>query len=148
MSGERDSIPVARQLVCSIDYCSMFSRLFQLLLQSVQYRLPCHSQRYWRLESPASSLSSYSPPPNSMFSTLFRFMLLLLPTLPEQCKLLSIVPQFQLTIIIITWKALQILINSLYQCANIINMTCNANKTVCMIFKPKCKRLIVASNFP
>jgi len=47
-----------------------------------------------------------------------------------------------------TWKALQTLINLLYQCATNINMTCKANKTVCVIFKPKCKRLIVASNFP
>jgi len=30
----------------------------------------------------------------------------------------------------------------------IIYMLCNACKTVCMVFKPKCKRLIVASDFP
>jgi len=47
-----------------------------------------------------------------------------------------------------TWKALQSLINLLYQCAHNIDMICNAAKTVCMVFKPKCRRLIVASEFP
>ena len=27
-------------------------------------------------------------------------------------------------------------------------MLCNVDKTVCMIFNPKCKRLIVATEFP
>lgn len=47
-----------------------------------------------------------------------------------------------------SWKALQSLIELLSNCARDINMLCNVDKTVCMIFNPKCKRLIVATEFP
>jgi len=45
-------------------------------------------------------------------------------------------------------RALQFLINLLTCCALDINMSCNVLKTVCMVFKPKCTRMIVDSDFP
>ena len=47
-----------------------------------------------------------------------------------------------------SWGALQYLINLLASIAERINMTCNAAKTVCMIFQPVCKHKIIASAFP
>jgi len=47
-----------------------------------------------------------------------------------------------------SWFALQQLIDALECGAGIIDMQCNANKTVCMVFPPKDKRKIVASAFP
>jgi hypothetical protein len=47
-----------------------------------------------------------------------------------------------------SWKALQHLINLLDQCALYIDMTCNVAKTVCMVFNPKNRRMIVANDFP
>ena len=43
---------------------------------------------------------------------------------------------------------MQALINLLSQCAQTIDMTCNAAKTVCMVFNPKCRRMIIAPEFP
>ena len=36
----------------------------------------------------------------------------------------------------------------LYKCALDINITCNAAKTVCMIFNPKHTKMIIDSDFP
>ena len=47
-----------------------------------------------------------------------------------------------------SWKALQSLISLLSHYALIINMLFNVDKTVCMVFNPKCKRMIVATDFP
>ena len=43
---------------------------------------------------------------------------------------------------------LQLLINMLADCALTIDMLCNTDKTVCMIFPPKNKRQVVTSVFP
>ena len=32
--------------------------------------------------------------------------------------------------------------------ADLIDMSCNTDKTVCMIFQPVCKSNVIASNFP
>jgi hypothetical protein len=47
-----------------------------------------------------------------------------------------------------SWRALQSLINLLSRCALQISMSCNAVKTVCMIFNPKRRHMIVDSDFP
>ena len=47
-----------------------------------------------------------------------------------------------------SWKAVQSLINLLSRCTQTIDMTCNAAKTVCMVFNPKCRRMIIAPEFP
>jgi len=47
-----------------------------------------------------------------------------------------------------SWFALQQLIDALVCGACDIDMQCNTNKTVCMVFPPKDKRKIVASAFP
>ena len=47
-----------------------------------------------------------------------------------------------------SWKALQRLMNLLFQSAQDIGLTCNIDKTVCMVFSPKCRRLVVADDFP
>jgi len=47
-----------------------------------------------------------------------------------------------------SWVALQQLIKALEYGAFVIDMQCNANKTVCMVFPPKDKRKIVALAFP
>jgi len=47
-----------------------------------------------------------------------------------------------------SWFALQQLIDALICGACDIDMQCNTNKTVCMVFPPKDKRKIVASAFP
>jgi hypothetical protein len=47
-----------------------------------------------------------------------------------------------------SWYALRSLINLLNSCARDIDMTCNVDKTVCMVFNPKCKRMIVVTDFP
>ena len=47
-----------------------------------------------------------------------------------------------------SWKALQSLINLMSMCARDIDMLCNVDKTVCMVFNPVCKRMIVATEFP
>jgi len=47
-----------------------------------------------------------------------------------------------------SWSALQLLINMLADCALTIDMLCNTDKTVCMIFPPKDKRKVVTSVFP
>ena len=46
-----------------------------------------------------------------------------------------------------SWKALQFLINLLYRCALFIDMSCNVAKTVCMVFNPKNRKIIVDSDF-
>ena len=47
-----------------------------------------------------------------------------------------------------SWRALQHLLKILEDGASDIDMVCNVNKTVCMIFHPKDKRKIVSSVFP
>ena len=47
-----------------------------------------------------------------------------------------------------SWNALQSLIRLLVNCAQVINMSCNVDKTVCMVLNPKCKRMIIATDFP
>ena len=47
-----------------------------------------------------------------------------------------------------SWRALQSLINLLSCCALQISMSCNSAKTVCMIFNPKRKKMIIDSDFP
>ena len=47
-----------------------------------------------------------------------------------------------------SWTALQSLIRLLGNCAHVISMSCNVDKTVCMVFNPKCKRMIIATDFP
>jgi len=46
-----------------------------------------------------------------------------------------------------SWKTLR-LINLLFQSAQAIDFTCNIDKTVCMVFNPKRRRLVVADDFP
>jgi Reverse transcriptase (RNA-dependent DNA polymerase) len=46
-----------------------------------------------------------------------------------------------------SWKAMQSLIKLLSQCAQNIEMTCNAATTVCMVCNHKCRRMIIASEF-
>jgi len=43
-----------------------------------------------------------------------------------------------------SWSALQHLINLLYKFAGIIDMTCNATKTVCVVFHPVYKRKVLS----
>ena len=43
-----------------------------------------------------------------------------------------------------SWRALQSLLSVLYSNANEINLSCNLNKTVCMMFKPKNRNRIIA----
>ena len=45
-------------------------------------------------------------------------------------------------------RALQYLINMLADSASNIDMLCNTDKTVCMVFPPKDKRKVVTSTFP
>lgn len=47
-----------------------------------------------------------------------------------------------------SWKALQQLISLLHQYAVDIDMTCNVAKTVCMVFQPKNRKMIVDTEFP
>ena len=47
-----------------------------------------------------------------------------------------------------SWKALQSLIQILCDNAKLIDMSCNVNKTVCMVFNPKNRNNIVSKNFP
>ena len=47
-----------------------------------------------------------------------------------------------------SWRALQYLINELVSYADNIDMICNSNKTVRMVFPPSDKRKAVASAFP
>jgi len=47
-----------------------------------------------------------------------------------------------------SWKALQCMLITLQSAAHIINMSFNTRKTVCMIFNPKCKRLVISEFFP
>ena len=47
-----------------------------------------------------------------------------------------------------SWKALQSLIDLMSLSTHDIDMQCNVDKTVCMVFNPTCKRLIVATEFP
>jgi Reverse transcriptase (RNA-dependent DNA polymerase) len=47
-----------------------------------------------------------------------------------------------------SWRAMQSLINLLSQRAQNIVMTCNADKTVCTVFNPKCRRMIIVLEFP
>ena len=47
-----------------------------------------------------------------------------------------------------SWSALQHLINVLHREAADINMSCNVNKTVCMVFSPKCRRKVIRQSFP
>jgi len=45
-------------------------------------------------------------------------------------------------------RALQYIIQVLVGCVDDTDMSCNVNKTVCMVFPPKEKSKIVASTFP
>ena len=47
-----------------------------------------------------------------------------------------------------SWIALQLLINVLSRYAQDIDMVCNIDKTVCMVFNPSCRRMIIAAEFP
>lgn len=47
-----------------------------------------------------------------------------------------------------TWRALQYLINCLHSLAANIDMSFNIKKTVCMMFKPCCRRKIIYSEYP
>ena len=47
-----------------------------------------------------------------------------------------------------SWRALQYLINVLADCATNIDLLCNIDKKVCMIFPPKDKRKVVTPTFP
>ena len=47
-----------------------------------------------------------------------------------------------------SWRALQHLLKILHECASDIDLMCNVNKTVCMIFLPKDKQKIVKTVFP
>ena len=47
-----------------------------------------------------------------------------------------------------SWLSLQSLINLLSCCALDINLSCNTAKTVCMMFNPKRKSMIIDSSFP
>ena len=47
-----------------------------------------------------------------------------------------------------SWRALQYLINKLADCAFNIDMLCNVEKTVCMVFPPMDRRKAVMSVFP
>ena len=47
-----------------------------------------------------------------------------------------------------SWGALQYLISLLNCCAFEINMSCNVDKTVCMVFQPSCKRKSIGTEFP
>ena len=47
-----------------------------------------------------------------------------------------------------SWRALQYIIQMLVGCVDDIGMSCNINKTVCMVFLPKEKSKTVASPFP
>jgi len=47
-----------------------------------------------------------------------------------------------------SWAAMQYLIEVLDVNIKDINMICNTDKTVCMIFNPSCKSKIVSQNFP
>ena len=47
-----------------------------------------------------------------------------------------------------SWTALQYIIQVLVGCVDDIDMSCNVNKTVCMVFPPKDKSKIVACSFP
>jgi uncharacterized protein YqgQ len=47
-----------------------------------------------------------------------------------------------------SWAGLQYLLNKLHINADLIDMSCNTEKTVCMIFRLVCKSEIVAFDFP
>ena len=47
-----------------------------------------------------------------------------------------------------SWHALQNLIDLLNMCALEINMSCNVDKTVCMVFNPKRRKMMIADKFP
>jgi len=47
-----------------------------------------------------------------------------------------------------SWKGLQFLIDIFQQATADIDMLCNVDKTVCMVFSPSNRRKIVASSFP
>ena len=47
-----------------------------------------------------------------------------------------------------SWHALQTLLNVLHSQSILIDMCCNVNKTVCMMFKPKRHSSIIRSQFP
>ena len=47
-----------------------------------------------------------------------------------------------------SWNALQKLISILEGCCKLLDITCNTKKTVCMVFSPKDRAKIVATNFP
>jgi len=46
------------------------------------------------------------------------------------------------------WKALQCMLITLQSAAHIIKLSFNTKKTVCMMFKPECKRLVISESFP
>ena len=46
-----------------------------------------------------------------------------------------------------SWFALQRMLHKLQTAAHTVNMAFNTSKTVCMMFKPECKRLVVSESF-
>jgi len=46
-----------------------------------------------------------------------------------------------------SWRALQHLLKILQECASDIDLMCNVNKTVCMIFPPKDKQKVLEQFF-
>jgi len=53
-----------------------------------------------------------------------------------------------LVIIAPSWHAMQTLLNVLQSQSAVIDMSCNANKTVCMMFKPVSRKCIINTKFP
>jgi len=47
-----------------------------------------------------------------------------------------------------SWHALQSLLNVLHSQSILIDMRCNVNKTVCIMFKPKTQSSIIRAHFP
>ena len=47
-----------------------------------------------------------------------------------------------------SWNGMQRLLSMLEVCCNDLDIICNIEKTVCMFFSPKCRRKIIANEFP
>jgi len=47
-----------------------------------------------------------------------------------------------------SWAAMQQLLNVFHSSIHDIDMTCNVTKTVCMVFNPLCRHMLVANSFP
>ena len=64
--------------------------------------------------------------------------------------LCTLVPAYadDLVLLAPSWKALQQLLDILQKHINTIDLTCNAKKSVCMIFRPRHSSKVVSSCFP